>query len=76
MKGIGIENHSARKLSYYSLRHFGITMRMKSGVPVADVASVAGTSVSHIETHYRHIDDDVMIDSALRNFAPLKEGGA
>ena len=33
-------------------------MRMKSGVPIADVASVAGTSVSHIETHYRHIDDD------------------
>lgn len=74
MKGIGIEDHSDRKLSYYSLRHFGITMRMKSGVPIADVASVAGTSVSHIETHYRHIDDEVMIDSALRNFTPVKEG--
>jgi integrase len=74
MKGIGIEDHSERKLSYYSLRHFGITMRMKSGVPIADVASVAGTSVSHIETHYRHIDDEVMIDSALRNFTPVKEG--
>lgn len=75
MKGIGIEDHSERKLSYYSLRHFGITMRMKSGVPIADVASIAGTSVSHIETHYRHIDDEVMIDSALRNFTPVKEGG-
>jgi integrase len=74
MKGIGIEDHSERKLSYYSLRHFGITMRMKSGVPIADVASVAGTSVSHLETHYRHIDDEVMIDSALRNFTPVKEG--
>ena len=74
MKGIGIEDHSERKLSYYSLRHFGITMRMKSGVPIADVASVAGTSVSHIETHYRHIDDEVMIDSALRNFTPVREG--
>jgi integrase len=73
MKGIGIENHSKRKLSYYSLRHFGITMRMKSGVPIADVASIAGTSVSHIETHYRHIDDDVMKESGLRNFAPVKE---
>lgn len=74
MNGIGIEDHSDRKLSYYSLRHFGITMRMKSGVPIADVASIAGTSVSHIETHYRHIDDEVMIDSALRNFTPVKEG--
>jgi integrase len=74
MKGIGIEDHSERKLSYYSLRHFGITMRMKSFVPIADVAAIAGTSVSHIETHYRHIDDEVMIDSALRNFTPIKEG--
>lgn len=74
MKGIGIDDHSERKLSYYSLRHFGITMRMKSGVPIADVASIAGTSVSHIETHYRHIDDDVMKESGLRNFAPIKEG--
>jgi len=30
--------------------------------------------VSHIETHYRHIDDEVMIDSALRNFTPVREG--
>jgi integrase len=74
MRDIGIEDHSERKLSYYSLRHFGITMRMKSGVPIADVAAVAGTSVAHIETHYRHIDDEVMIDSALRNFTPVKEG--
>ena len=68
MKGIGIEDHSERKLSYYSLRHFGITMRLKSGVPIADVAAIAGTSVAHIETHYRHIDDEVMIHSALLNF--------
>jgi len=74
MKGIGIENHSERKLSYYSLRHFGITMRMKSGVPIADVASIAGTSVSHIENHYRHIDDETMKDSGLRNFSPVREG--
>ena len=74
MKGIGIEDHSERKLSYYSLRHFGITMRMKSSVPIADVAAIAGTSVSHIETHYRHIDDDVMKESGLRNFTPIKEG--
>jgi integrase len=76
MKSIGIEDHSERKLSYYSLRHFGITMRMKSGAPIADVAAVAGTSVAHIETHYRHIDDDVMIKTALRNFAPIKARGS
>lgn len=76
MRGIGIDDHSERKLSYYSLRHFGITMRMKNSVPIADVAAIAGTSVHHIETHYRHIDDEVMIDSALRNFAPATEGAS
>ena len=75
MRGIGIDDHSQRKLSYYSLRHFGITMRMKNSVPIADVAAIAGTSVHHIETHYRHIDDEVMIDSALRNFSPVTERG-
>ena len=73
MKGIGLDNYRERKLTYYSLRHFGITMRLKSEVPIADVAMIAGTSVAHIENHYRHIDDEVMFQSALKNFSPLRE---
>ncbi|WP_026377243.1 site-specific integrase [Aestuariibacter salexigens] len=73
MKAIGIPDHRQRKLSYYSLRHFGITMRMKSEVPIADVAAIAGTSVAYIETHYRHIDDEVMYRSALKNFSKVDE---
>lgn len=75
MKGIGIHEHKHRKLSYYSLRHFGITMRMDAGVPIADVAVIAGTSSSHIENHYRHPDDEMMVRGALRNFAKTEEGG-
>ena len=74
MRGIGIPDHSERKLSYYSLRHFGITMRMNAGVPIADVAVIAGTSSVHIEGHYRHPDDEMMVRAAMRNFARTEEG--
>ena len=74
MEGIGIDNFKERKLSYYSLRHFGITYRMSAGVPIADVAHIAGTSSSHIESHYRHVKDDVMIRAAQMNFSRSEEG--
>lgn len=74
MRGIDIPDYSERKLSFYSLRHFGITLRMDSGVPIADVAYIAGTSSTHIENHYRHIQDDMMVRSAKRNFTQSIEG--
>jgi len=67
MSAIGIENHKQRKLSYYSLRHYGITYKMKQGTPIADIAYIARTSVTHIEQHYRHVDDEVMLNVARRN---------
>ena len=74
MRGIDIPDYKERKLSFYSLRHFGITLRMDSGVPIADVAYIAGTSSTHIENHYRHIQDDMMVRSAKRNFTQSIEG--
>jgi integrase len=74
MRGIDIPDYKERKLSYYSLRHFGITLRMDAGVPIADVAYIAGTSSHHIETHYRHIEDEMMIRGATRNIAQSIEG--
>lgn len=67
MENIGIHNHKERKLSYYSLRHYGITYKMKQGTPIADIAYIARTSVTHIEQHYRHVDDEVMINVARTN---------
>jgi len=74
MRGIDIPDYSERKFSYYSLRHFGITMRMDAGVPIADVAYISGTSSTHIENHYRHIQDDMMVRGAKRNFNQSIEG--
>ena len=72
MRGIGIPDYSERKLSYYSLRHYGITLRMDSGMPIADVAYIAGTSSTHIENHYRHIEDEMMIRGATRNYQSIE----
>ena len=67
MEGIGIDNRKERKLSYHSLRHFGITMRLRVGVPIFEVATMSGTSVGHIESHYGHIDERMKIGAALKN---------
>ena len=74
MEGVGISDHKVRKLEYYSLRHYGITLRMDSGVPIADVAYIAGTGVDHIERHYRHVEDEMMIRGAKRNYTQSLEG--
>ena len=74
MYGIGIENYADRKLTWYSLRHFGITCRIRAKVPMADISKIAGTSVSHIETHYGHYGDEMLKSTALRNFTVTSSG--
>jgi integrase len=66
MEGSGIETER-RNLTYYSLRHFGITQRLIAGVPIYDVAKIAGTSVSFIENFYEHMDMSKMIESATKD---------
>lgn len=68
MYGIGVENYQKRQLTWYSLRHFGITCRIRAKVPCLDIAKVAGTSATHIENHYSHYDDDMLKSTALKNF--------
>jgi len=68
MYGIGIENYQERKLTWYSLRHFGITCRIRAKVPYGDIAEIAGTSSTYIENHYSHYDDDMKINAAMQSF--------
>ena len=57
-----------RNISYYSLRHFGITMRLAAGVSIWDVAKVAGTGVAFIENHYGHASHEMMTNAALKQY--------
>ena len=77
MNGIGIsykEWKEDRNLTWYSLRHFGITMRIISGVNVVDVSKLAGTSIGHIENTYLKYREEQMKTSALKTFSINKQG--
>ena len=74
MTDIGIENHKERKLQWYSLRHFGITMRVMSGVNLIDLSKLAGTSVSHIENTYLKYSEAQSRTAALKNFRINTDG--
>lgn len=57
-------NVKGRKLSFYSLRHYFVTQRWKSGVQLRDIANSCGTSVHQLEKTYYHIDEETMIHTA------------
>ena len=74
MDGIGIDNHKERKLEWYSLRHFGITCRVKANVNLIDLSKLAGTSVNHIENTYLKYSEEQSRTSALKNFIVNRDG--
>ena len=74
MDEIGISNHKERKLTWYSLRHFGITMRVMANVSLIDLSKLAGTSVSHIENTYLKYSEAQSGTAALKNFSINSDG--
>jgi integrase len=74
MDEIGIPNHKERKLTWYSLRHFGITMRVMANVSLIDLSKLAGTSVSHIENTYLKYSEAQSRTAALKNFSINSDG--
>jgi integrase len=67
MAAIDID-YKKRNLTWYSLRHFGITCRIRAKVMLSDISQLAGTSISHIESHYGHYDDDMLRQASIKNF--------
>lgn len=62
------------KVSYYGLRHFGITMRIYAGVSLTDISRLAGTSYQYIENHYSHVDSSKLVAAATKRFRMDKNG--
>ena len=67
MHSIGILDYQERKLTYYSLRHYGITSRIRAGNTYSEIAEMAGTSAAYIESHYKHYDDEMLKSAALKS---------
>ena len=74
MNEIGISNYKERKITYYSLRHFGISMRVMANVSLIDLSKLAGTSVTHIENTYLKYSESQSRTAALKNFSVNTDG--
>jgi integrase len=63
-----------RNLTYYALRHFGITMRLYAGVGYEDLSDLAGTSFSNLKNHYSHVDRGRLVAAATKSFRVDQNG--
>lgn len=74
MNGIGLGDYKVRNITWYSLRHFGITCRITANVTPLDVSKQAGTSLSHIENTYLKYSEEMAVTAALKNFSVSANG--
>jgi integrase len=73
MRGICV-SYVERNITWYSLRHFGITCRLAAGASVFDVAKVAGSSSSNIDNHYGHFSQEMSRSMSLKSLVIHKDG--
>ena len=73
MNGIALD-YKKRNVTWYSLRHFGITCRLRAQVSHFDISKLAGTAVANIERHYGHIDTRMLQTAARKTFSISKDG--
>ena len=64
----GIENNGERDLVPYSFRHYFITQRVNSNIPIAAIAEMCGTSITQIEKTYYHTTLEKMVSNALKGY--------
>ena len=63
-----VKNVKVRNIVPYSFRHTFITKRVNSGLPIASVAEMCGTSITQIEKTYYHTTEAKMISNALADY--------
>ena len=60
-----------RNITFYSLRHYCISSRVKSSVPIIDIAKQMGTSFHHIESTYLHYEEEQSRTAALKSYKKI-----
>lgn len=68
MKLAKIDDWKERNLTYYSLRHFGITKRLQANVNPLTLSKVCGTSLKHLTETYYHADETEMVKGATERY--------
>ena len=74
LKLTDIEMERQKQLVPYSLRHFMITERVKSGLSFNQIAVMCGTSVRQIENTYLHLNEEMMRTSAKADYIRKGDG--
>jgi integrase len=69
MTAIDMADFKERNITWYSLRHFGITCRVRSGGLLSNIAKLAGTGVLLVENTYGHWDTKILRDTSMKNFS-------
>jgi integrase len=59
---------NGRDIVPYSFRHYFITKRVNTNLPIASVAEMCGTSITQIEKTYYHTTEEKMISNALADY--------
>ena len=67
-------NYKERNVTWYSLRHYGVTCRLRAGASAFDIANIVGTGIIFIQEHYGHFDQSMARAVALKHFAYSKDG--
>jgi integrase len=62
-----------KKYTLYCLRHFYITERLRGGIPIYEIASNCGTSVSMIEKYYSDARPTDFMDRLTKSRYPKKQ---
>jgi integrase len=57
----------------YSFRHYFITSKVNSNVPIINIAEMCGTSAAQIERTYYHTTMLKMISNAMADYS-VKDG--
>ena len=59
---------SDKNLTLYSFRHYFITQRLETGVPIHLVAHICGTSVGNITRHYFHVTKEERLKASILGY--------
>jgi len=57
-----------KKRTRYSFRHYFITQRLETGVPIHLVAHICGTSVGNITRHYFHVTKEERLKASILGY--------
>ena len=72
MSLVGLPHYEDDNLTYYSLRHYGITERIRAGSMYQRIARISATSVTHFENTYLNADDEMDVSVVI----DVKKAGA